>query len=305
MKKIYLLFVIVWLVPVYLLAQETEEAKTDINPNKSLLGYWVAKSDIPVMAPFESGYFIDNQTTRIQSKKTLEIEIQHRFGTMKNGVSDFWGIFGSANTRLGMNYTITDWLQVGIGTTKDYKLQDLGLKVNILQQSRANKVPLSIGYYGVWAVDARDEENFGKNYKFTDRFTFFNELMLSRKFFEWMTLQAGVSFSHFNKVDSTMDHDLVGLHFLGRFRVTAQSSVIINYDLPLQIKGISEHTSFTNASKPNLGLGWEISTSTHCFQIFFGTANYLIPQYNMMLNRNDWTDGEFMIGFNITRLWSF
>ena len=67
---------------------------------------------------------IDNQTSVIPSAKTLEMVIQHRFGSMENGLSDFLGIYGAANLRLGLNYTATDWLQIGIGTTKNYKLQD-------------------------------------------------------------------------------------------------------------------------------------------------------------------------------------
>jgi hypothetical protein len=75
--------------------------------------------------------------------------------------------------------------------------------------------------------------------------------------------------------------------------------------LPLDIKGIYESLDPINKPKPNLAIGWEISTTTHVFQIFVGTANTLSPQYNMMQNQNDWTKSEMMIGFNITRLWGF
>ena len=57
--------------------------------------------------------------------------------------------------------------------------------------------------------------------------------------------------------------------------------------------------------KAFFAIGWEISTSTHAFQLFIGTADALNPQYNALMNQNDWTEGELMIGFNITRLWSF
>ncbi len=54
-----------------------------------------------------------------------------------------------------------------------------------------------------------------------------------------------------------------------------------------------------------MAIGWEISSGTHAFQIFVGTANTLSPQYNMLENQNDWTKGEMMLGFNITRIWNF
>jgi hypothetical protein len=205
-----------------------------------------------------------------------------------------------------LNYTITDWLQLGIGTTKNYKLQDMAMKVNLMQQSRDKKVPLSVTYYGNIAIDARDEKFFGINYSFADRMTYFNEIMVTRKFCNWFTMTVGGSFTHFNMVDSLMEHDKISLHFLGRFKVTEQSSVIFNYDLPLKIESIREWTGeMQDPPKPNFGIGWEIATLTHAFQIFVGTSTFMVPQYNVMMNQNDWTKGDIFIGFNITRMWNF
>ena len=158
-----------------------DEAATETkkeNVNKSLLGYFIVNESKPEKNTYEGGYIIDNQTCQMPSAKTLEMVIQHRFGSMTNGISDLWGIFGAANTRLGLNYSITDWLQVGAGTTKNYKLQDFALKANLLQQSKDKKVPVTVTYYGNMAIDARDEKNFGTNYEFSNRLTYFNELLV-------------------------------------------------------------------------------------------------------------------------------
>lgn len=316
MKKLMTLFMLAFVAPVFLFAQEEATETKKENSNKSLLGYWVAQGDKPVRNPYESGYLIDNATNVIQTAGTLEFVIQHRFGTMDNGLSDFWGIYGAANTRLGLNYSITDWLQLGIGTTKNYMVQDIGLKVNLLQQSREDKVPVSVTYFGDWSIQGKGkEEDYGMDYSFSDRFAFFNELLVTRKFTDWFTFSVGGSFTHFNQVDSLYDHDRIAMHFLGRIKVSPQTSVIVNYDLPLNIKGISEwgdhHYESAGMkrddylSSPNLGFGVEIATSTHAFQIFAGTSTLLVPQYNTMKNFNHASDGDFFIGFNITRLWSF
>lgn len=317
MKKISILLAIFWLFGMTTFAQD-EEAKKE-NNNKSLLGYFMAHDSKPERFIYESGYLIDNQTCITPVAKTLEMVIQHRFGTMENGISDVYGIFGAANTRLGLNYGITDWLQIGFGSTKNYKLQDFGLKVNLIQQSRDKKIPVSVTYYGNWAIDARAEKFFGENYKFSNRFSFFNEVMVTRKFADWVSITLGGSFTHFNKVAEadSADHDKISMHFLGRFKVSQQSSIIINCDLPLKIKGISEWTEFVNHPEPNIGIGWEIATMTHAFQVFLGTATYMVPQYNVMKNdkkffgetvqedgKDKWIPG-FVIGFNITRLWNF
>ena len=304
MKKISILFALFCFVAFSAFAQDETKTKKE-NNNKSLLGYFIFNDSKPERLMYASGLLIDNQTNIIQPAKSLEMVIQHRFGTMENGISDLWGIFGAANTRLGLNYSVTDWLQVGIGSAKVNKLQDIGLKINLMQQSRDKKVPVSVTYYGNMAIDARDEKNFGINYSFSDRLTFFNELMVTRKFCDWFTLTVGGSFTHFNMVDSLYEHDKVALHFLGKIKLSQQSSIIINYDQPLKIDAIKEWSEISYQPKPNMGIGWEIATLTHAFQVFVGTATYMVPQYNVMMNQNDWTDGEIFIGFNITRVWNF
>ena len=46
------------------------------------------------------------------------MDIQHRFGTVKNGYEDFWGFFAPSNIRIGFSYVPINKLNVGIGVTK-------------------------------------------------------------------------------------------------------------------------------------------------------------------------------------------
>ncbi len=287
-------------------AQDTQEPQKKENKNNSLLGYFILNDSKAAMT-YEGGMVIDNQTSYMPAAKSLELMIQHRFGSIENGLSDFLGIYGAANTRLGLNYTPVNWLQIGIGTTKNYKLQDLGLKANILRQSRDNKCPVDVTYYGNFSIDARDEEFFGVDYKFSNRMAYFNELLVSRKFTDWFIMSVGGSFTHFNQVDSLMEHDKIALHFLGRIKFTQQSSIIINCDLPLKIEGIKEWSEFQDPPKYNFGIGWEAVTATHVFQVFAGSATALVPQYNVMYNQNEFfkSTKNIFLGFNITRMWNF
>src|SRR5215213_5438610 len=61
----------------------------------------------PVKNTFASVWVIDNQTVMVPIKKTLEMDIMHRFGTVENGYDDFWGFFAPSNIRLGVNYSPT------------------------------------------------------------------------------------------------------------------------------------------------------------------------------------------------------
>jgi hypothetical protein len=262
--------------------------------------------DKPVRDPWASGYLIDNQTTMIPAVNTLEYVIQHRFGDMSNGINDLFGIYApGANVRIGFNYVILKNVQIGYGLTKKNMYSDFNLKWTILEQTRRNTIPVSLGLYGNFAIDSREKATFGKNYEFTNRLSYFSQLIVGRKFGNWLSIQSALSFSHYNAVEPALEHDKIGLHFSGRAKFSPTMSFIFNYDIPLKIKGISEHLTFTDHPKPNLAAGLEIATSTHAFQIFVGSSTGLLPQDIIMYNQADWTAGKMSFGFVITRLWNF
>jgi hypothetical protein len=307
MKKNILFILLFFLISIISFAQDVATDSTTVK-----------EKDKPVRSPFESGYLIGAQTTVIQNVNTLEAVIQHTFGTIQNGHSDLWGIYApGANIRLGLDYVIMKKFQIGIGMTKKNMMTDLNAKWTIFQQTRKNTFPVAIALYGNVAIDGRNISAFESGnirqaytgpiltFSFFDRVSYFSELIIGRKFTDRLSLQAAVSFSHYNSVGTTYDHDKIGVHFNGRIKVSPQGSVIFNYDEPLKIKEITEQNSWTNPPKPNLAFGYEISTSTHAFQIYMGTADGLLPQDNMMWNQNDFTKHQLFIGFNITRLWGF
>ncbi len=57
---------------------------------------------------FESIWLIDNQTVHVPLRRTFEFDILHRFGTIKNGYSDFLGLYAPSNIRIGFVIPKTD-----------------------------------------------------------------------------------------------------------------------------------------------------------------------------------------------------
>ena len=291
-KTVYIIAALLF--PIVMFSQETEEKEKFYKVNK------------PVRPGFESGAIMDGQTTYIPTAKTMEFMMQHRFAPMGNGIKDLFGIYGpGANIRLGMNYSITDYIMVGYGIMKYNMVSDFQLKVNILKQTRNNKIPLDVTFYGNLAIDGQNESRYGMNYSFANRFSYFSELMIARKFGSWLACQVGGSFTHFNAAELGKEHDKIALHLVVRAKFSPQSAIVLNYDWPLLIDGIAENLPMYEPPRPNLCIGYEVATSTHSFQVYIGTSNWIVPQYIVMNNREDWTKGEFIIGFNITRLWSF
>lgn len=259
----------------------------------------------PVKNTFGSVWLMDNQTVMVPIKGTLEFDIQHRFGVVNNGSKDLFGLFAPSNIRLGLNYAPVKNLFVGLGITKERNQLDLNAKYSLLQQTTDNKIPISVAYFGNVVVDTRNKSNF----RYTvHRFSYFNQLIIARKITEKLSVQAAPSISWFNNVEGyiaddgsikkKMNNHHVAISALGRFKINDKSAIIAGYDQPL-----TQHT--TNNPHPNICFGFETVTSSHAFQVFFGNYYGIVPQSNNFLNQNDFRDGQFIIGFNITRLWNF
>jgi hypothetical protein len=304
MKKLYRLQGIVVILLASLLISSTVSAQE----NDSIAE--APKKERPARPAFESGLIFDNATTTIQPSNTLEMVIQHRFGTIDNGISDVYGIMAPSAVRIGLNYSILNNLLVGIGTSNIHKTQDIQIKYNILQQTRSNSIPLTISLYEVIGIDAMAESKWGPDYKFANRLSYFSQVILSRRFNDNFSFQIAPSFTHYNAhIVDTLDHDRIAISFAGRYKFSPQSSIIIGGDFPLKIQSISEQTEDVNSGieniKPNISIGLEVSTSTHAFHIYLGSSRSIIPQENIMFNENDFFDGTIFLGMNITRLWGF
>ncbi|MBL7726633.1 MAG: hypothetical protein JNM68_03060 [Dinghuibacter sp.] len=258
----------------------------------------------PVKNTFESVWIIDNPTVMVPVKGTLEFDIQHRFGTVETGKKDFWGLFAPSNIRLGMQYAPINNLFVGAGVTKERFQVDINAKYAILKQTR-NVYPVSLTYFGNVVIDARDKSNFRNS---MHRLSYFNQLIVARKITEKLSVQVAPAFTWFNNVEAyvnskgeiknKMNNSHLSVSASGRYKISGKTAIIAGYDQPL-----TQHT--TNNPHPNISFGIELTTSSHAFQLFAGNYYGITPQVNNFLNRNDYREGQFLIGFNITRLWNF
>jgi len=264
-----------------------------------------AKKNPFVKNTFVGNLILENQTVMVPIKGTFEFMLQHKFGTVNNGFEDFFGMFAPSNIRLGLSYVPVDKLQLGIGLTKNSYLLDFNVKYAIVKQAKTGGWPVSITAYGNMAIDCRSEANFVTN---ADRFSYFTQLIIARKMSDKLSLQVSPSATYFNNVEGYVDAEgkiqpkMNNLHFavafMGRYRITNSMAILANYDQPL-----TQHPA--NNPHPNISAGIEVNTSAHDFQVIFGNYYYIVPQYNNFYNQNDYTKGQFSIGFNISRLWNF
>lgn len=282
-------------VPLLAIGQETESDTVKV----------VEKPERPA---FESSFIIDNPTDVVFVKNTLEAVINHRMGIIGEGENDLLGIYGQANIRIGLSFTPHERVQIGFGTEKVNKYQDFNWKVALLRQTRSGKIPVNVSYYGNFVIDARKKENFALD---QHRYSFFHQLIISRRFNYNFSLQVAPSISHFNVVPVGMDNDVFALSIGGRYRISPQTSILFDYSQPFtnfdEDPDVQNPVPGLNAINPTAGfsIGVEFRTSSHAFQIYASNLKGIISQDNYFYNTNDFFDGDILFGFTITRLYNF
>ena len=256
--------------------------------------------DKPQRPAYESSFIIDNPTDVVFNKKTLEAVITHRFGLINGGTNDLAGIWAPSNIRIGVNYSPHDRLNIGFGTTKFDRLQDFNWKAALLRQTRSDKIPVNVSYYGNFTIDARRKENFALD---QHRYSFFHQLIISRRFSQNFSFQVAPSVSHYNVVEPRMPNDVIAVSVGGRLKISSQTSILLDFTQPFvhHLDGVELEMD----PEPGLSLGFEFATSSHAFQVFISNYNGIVPQKNIMFNQNDFFEGDILIGFNITRLYNF
>ena len=205
-----------------------------------------------------------------------------------------------------------------MGTTKNNRLQDLLVKYTFLHQ-RKEGFPLTIAYFFNASMNATNKSIYGTGYKFVDRFAYYNEFLFARRFNNMFSAQIGLSYTHFNKVDKAADslarNDAFAFSLLARVKLSPQSSVLLSYVQPIIINYdpafiVRDGYNWLEIPKnrtpyPNISLGWEVSTSTHAFHLYISAAQGILPSEVVMHNNNNFWNGYILVGFNLTRLWSF
>ena len=281
------------LIQSFAFAQDTNQAEESMP---------VVEKQKPVKNTFESIWIIDNQTVMVPIKRTFEIDILHRFGTLKNNYDDFWGLFAPSNIRLGFSYVPINNLMIGFSITKANMTWEGYGKYAIIKQTKG-LYPVSVTYFGDVAVDSREKDNF---VHYSDRMMFFNQLIIARKLTNKFSVQVSPSHTHVNIVNGyfyepgkyrgVMNHDHIAIALSGRYQITFGIGLIANYDQP-----ITKHRS--GNPSPNISFGLELTTSGHAFQFFIGNYASITPQRNNYFNHNNPGNiSQYLIGFNITRL---
>lgn len=256
-------------------------------------------SDEPVVeytnATFKTTLVVIGQSVENPPNGNLIFNVQHRFGPINSGWYDMWGL-DMANTRLGFQYGINDWIGIGIGRSTLGKELDGNVKVKILRQSKGlKKMPISLSYFGSMAVSTLKWQYTDRENYFSSRISYANQLLIARKISPGISLQLMPTMIHRNLVDSIQDdNDVWALGAGGRFKISNRVSVNLEYYYV-----ISEQTASVTTN--SLSLGFDLETGGHVFQLYLTNSLGIIEEQFIPRTEGKWTNGDIHIGFNISR----
>jgi hypothetical protein len=259
---------------------------------------------VPVIATFKAPRVITGQSIEHTAAKHLNFVILHRFGEINGGAYTLFGI-DQANIRLAFDYGLTDKLQIGLARSSVGKVYDGSLKYKILAQSKGKKaMPFSLGYYGNVAINTLEWANPNRDNFFTSRMSFFNQLNIAKKFGDKFSLQLSPTMIHYNLVGpKDYDNTTYALGVSGSIKLSR--SIRFNFETYPRLTGRDQLSSSGLKIYDYLGVGFDIETGGHVFQLMFCNGNGMLEQQMASETTTNWTDAGIRLGFNISRTFSF
>jgi hypothetical protein len=246
-----------------------------------------------VFGTFKSTRVINAHSVEMLHKGNLDFRILHRFGFLDNGLKEFFGL-DEASMRMSFDYGISDNFSIGIGRSTLRKELDLFVKTRLLQQSKGDhQVPVSLVLAAgtmVWT-----EKSFAAvKPDFTDRTSWYLQLLAGRKFTNRFSLQFSPIWVHSNQPLSGRDKDIIALGGGARYKFSRMMAFTIDYHNALN--GLSDQN--TNP----LSVGVDIETGGHVFQLHFSNATGMNERAYIMETYGDFFKGDIRFGFNLSRM---
>ncbi|MDE3249627.1 MAG: hypothetical protein KGO82_13250 [Bacteroidota bacterium] len=248
---------------------------------------------------FKSTRVINGHSMEFIGKGVLDVRILHRFGAVNTGLNNLFGL-DQANMRFGFDYGVLKSLTVGFGRSNVGKEWDGFIKFRPIWQSEGGTWPWPFSVVIVtggtlsslpWADPTR------KNF-FTSRMSFYNELIIGRKFNERFSLQVSPTFVHRNLVQYAAEkNDVYALGIGTRFKISKRTAFVADYHYI--ITGLDK-----TVYQDPLSIGFDIETGGHVFQLHFSNATGMNEKAFITNTTGKWGKGEIRFGFNLSRVFT-
>jgi len=262
-----------------------------------------------VRSTWKSPVLINAYTTETERKGVLDFKISHRFGNIggqSGGGHSLFGLDRASNIRFSFDYGITEDFQIGIGRSKTNENIDALLKYKFLKQNK-KAIPVTAVILTNTAFTPKKDPS-GYISKIAHRFSFINQLIIGSKLNGQFSILFSATHFHKNLVVQIADfsvpkdqYDLFCFGFATRYRITKKLSVVGEYNYTLGDLRNSPNYEYYHP----FSFGIELETGGHVFHINLSNSSGLIFQDLLDTGVDSWTDGEFKLGFRISRFFTF
>ena len=254
---------------------------------------------------FKSLKIVNLESTKLASKGDFYFIVAHRFGFVKNGFDDFFGL-DNANTQLKFLYGVNEWLTIHASRSGFQETYDVAAKYRLFAQGE-NNFPFTIVGFNSIAVNTELKEENYPDLKFENRLSYVTQLLISRKFSEKLSIELAPTIFHENTLrdildennmvisPSPQDNTQYAIGIGGRYKLTKRWSFNFDY---------VAHLNRANQSiyKNPLSIGFDLETGGHVFQMHFTNATAMHEAGYLGQTVGNWGKGEFGFGFNLVRV---
>jgi len=246
---------------------------------------------------------VNGHTVNTLEKKVLDFRITHRFGEIGTPQSyrTLFGFDNSTDIRIALEYGITDDLMIGFGRCKGagpfLEYWDSFIKYNFYNSDNEKlKATLSTKLFFTSMASSNDLTSITHFDKLSHRLSYHSELSLAYQLHKKVALQLGPGLLYRNLTNYEDDNLLFNLGSIAKIHLFKKVSLMLEHFWILNPNDYRSN-KYTNP----FGIGFEINTFAHVFQLNFMNSKGLGEGQFIPYSLSKWSNGEFRFGFTIAR----
>ena len=246
------------------------------------------------VAAFKSLKIVNLESTKLAAKGDLYLVIAHRFGYLDKGFEDFFGL-DEANTRIQFVYGLTNGITMHASRSGFQKTYEVATKYRLAAQKKQG-FPFEIVGFNSLSINTELEKTTLPKLEFTDRLAYVNQILISRKFNDNLSLEIAPTHFHQNYVaNNSQDNSQFALGLGGRYKFSKRWSFNMDYAAHLNR---ASNSGFKNP----LSIGFDLETGGHVFQMHFTNSQAMHESGYLGNTTGSWNDGQIAFGFNLIRV---
>lgn len=245
-----------------------------------------------VESAFKGLKIVNIESTKLAAKGDLYFIVAHRFGSIKDGFEGFFGL-DNANTQIKFVYGLNNWFT--ISAARSEMAYDFSGKYLLKSQIKDGFPVAIVGFSSLAFNNVLKESNYPK-LQFEDRMVYVNQVLISRKFSNNLSLELAPTYMHENFVfDDNQDNSQFLIGMGGRYKFAKRWSLNVDYATHL-------NRAKTSPFHDALSIGVDLETGGHVFQMHFSNSQGIHEAGFLGNTTGLWERNDIFFGFNLLRV---